>query len=162
MTVLSELKGERSLYFGTFLLKSIFRFDRAKIQLLQTSKPHVIFRLAQVCSELPLICFHGQAALSKPYITKHNTKCQMHWCKARLYRSLKQWNTWSLLCLVWQCEPEKLHMSDSILPCVTFPQPRGKPSQQSSQLQSVTWHHMKPYGSHKFICTTMYIWFGDI
>ncbi|CAI9559240.1 unnamed protein product, partial [Staurois parvus] len=32
--------------------------------------------------ELHGMGFHGQAAASKPYITKCNGKCQMQWCKA--------------------------------------------------------------------------------
>ncbi|CAI9590646.1 unnamed protein product [Staurois parvus] len=35
--------------------------------------------------------FYGQAAASKPYITKCNTNHRMQWCKARCYWTLEQW-----------------------------------------------------------------------
>ncbi|CAI9558862.1 unnamed protein product [Staurois parvus] len=36
-----------------------------------------------VCRDLHGMGFHGRAAVSKPYITKRNAKCQMQqWCKA--------------------------------------------------------------------------------
>ncbi|CAI9568012.1 unnamed protein product, partial [Staurois parvus] len=41
-----------------------------------------------VCRELHGMGFHGQAAASKPYITKCNAKHQMQWCKARCHWTL--------------------------------------------------------------------------
>ncbi|CAI9554164.1 unnamed protein product [Staurois parvus] len=49
---------------------------------------------------------HGQAAASKPYITKCNAKCRMQWCKTRHHWTLEQWRRvlWSDLShfSVWQ------------------------------------------------------------
>ncbi|CAI9604107.1 unnamed protein product, partial [Staurois parvus] len=41
-----------------------------------------------VCRELHGMGFHGQAAASKPYITKCNAKRRMQWCKARCHWTL--------------------------------------------------------------------------
>ncbi|CAI9547486.1 unnamed protein product, partial [Staurois parvus] len=41
--------------------------------------------------ELHGMGFHGQAAASKPYITKCNAKHRMQWCKARQHWTLKQY-----------------------------------------------------------------------
>ncbi|CAI9549206.1 unnamed protein product, partial [Staurois parvus] len=41
-----------------------------------------------VCRELHGIGFHGQAAASKPYITKCNAKQRMQWCKASRHWTL--------------------------------------------------------------------------
>ncbi|CAI9569179.1 unnamed protein product, partial [Staurois parvus] len=38
--------------------------------------------------ELHGISFHGQAAASKPYITKCNAKRQIKWCRARRHWTL--------------------------------------------------------------------------
>ncbi|CAI9576049.1 unnamed protein product, partial [Staurois parvus] len=38
--------------------------------------------------ELHEMGFHGQAAASKPYITKRNAKPLMQWCKARHHWTL--------------------------------------------------------------------------
>ncbi|CAI9615724.1 unnamed protein product [Staurois parvus] len=35
--------------------------------------------------------FHGQAAASRPYITKRNAKRRMQWCKAHRHWTLEQW-----------------------------------------------------------------------
>ncbi|CAI9557136.1 unnamed protein product, partial [Staurois parvus] len=37
--------------------------------------------MTKVHTELPGMSFHGQAASSKPYITKCNAKCRVQWCK---------------------------------------------------------------------------------
>ncbi|CAI9606765.1 unnamed protein product, partial [Staurois parvus] len=41
--------------------------------------------------ELHGMGFHGQAAASKPYITKCNAKHRMQWCKTRRHWNLEQW-----------------------------------------------------------------------
>ncbi|CAI9585274.1 unnamed protein product, partial [Staurois parvus] len=41
--------------------------------------------------ELHGMGFHGQAAASKPYITKCNAKHWMQWCKAYRHWTLEQW-----------------------------------------------------------------------
>ncbi|KAI2659461.1 Transposable element Tc1 transposase [Labeo rohita] len=46
--------------------------------------------------ELHGMGFHGQAAASKPYITKCNAKRRMQWCKARHHWTLEQWR-----CVLW-------------------------------------------------------------
>ncbi|CAI9541512.1 unnamed protein product, partial [Staurois parvus] len=49
-----------------------------------------------VCIELHGMGFHGQAAASKPYITKCNAKHWMQWCKACRQWILEQWR-----CVLW-------------------------------------------------------------
>ncbi|CAI9596426.1 unnamed protein product, partial [Staurois parvus] len=44
-----------------------------------------------VCRELHGMGFHGQAAASKPYITKWNVKHRMQWCKVRHHWTLEQY-----------------------------------------------------------------------
>ncbi|CAI9557802.1 unnamed protein product, partial [Staurois parvus] len=41
-----------------------------------------------VCRELHGMGFHGQAAASKPYISKCNAEGRMQWCKARCHWTL--------------------------------------------------------------------------
>ncbi|CAI9611339.1 unnamed protein product, partial [Staurois parvus] len=41
-----------------------------------------------VCRELHGMGFYGQAAASKPYITKCNAKHRMQWCEARRHCTL--------------------------------------------------------------------------
>ncbi|CAI9606228.1 unnamed protein product, partial [Staurois parvus] len=45
-------------------------------------------QISTVCRELHGMGFYGQAAASKPCITKYNAKCWMQWCKARHHWTL--------------------------------------------------------------------------
>ncbi|CAI9575891.1 unnamed protein product, partial [Staurois parvus] len=71
---------------GQRMLKCTFRRSRQLSAVsiaidLQTSYGLLIN--TTVCRELHGMGFHGQAAASKPYITKCNAKRRMQWCKAR-------------------------------------------------------------------------------
>ncbi|CAI9595654.1 unnamed protein product [Staurois parvus] len=48
-------------------------------------------RTTTVHREIHGMGFHGQAAASKPYITKCNAKRWMQWCKACHHWTLEQW-----------------------------------------------------------------------
>ncbi|CAI9600055.1 unnamed protein product, partial [Staurois parvus] len=44
-----------------------------------------------MCRDLHGMGFHGQAAASKPYITKCNAKRRMLWCKARCHWTIERY-----------------------------------------------------------------------
>ena len=80
-----------------------------------------------VCWELQWMCFHSQAAACKPYITKHNPKRRVEWCKARCHWTLEQWTCvlWSdeSLFSVWQSDGQVWvwwYLPDCIVPTVVW------------------------------------------
>lgn len=82
--------------------------------------------------ELHGMGFHGRAATCKPYITKHNAKRRMEWCKARRHWTLEQWKRvlWSdeSRFSIWQSDgrvwvwrmPGERYLPDCIMPTVKF------------------------------------------